>query len=168
MRQSLGVCAVTGAVIAACHSNSPGSPAEDGSPGAQAAAPPPASSYPAATQPVAHDTLVVTDGQGLASNEADFDVTADAPPQPPTISMSGVEVAVGEWQFSGSVSDANAGQHATLALNLPVHASAAPFDLTVLHDQSISGHFAANGELEPIWALFYGGDQTLGGTFYKN
>jgi carboxymethylenebutenolidase len=76
MRQRLGVCAVTGAVIAACHSGG-GAPASEAGAASGAegpptspsagATPPPASSYPAATQPVAEGTLIVTDSHGLVA-----------------------------------------------------------------------------------------------------
>jgi carboxymethylenebutenolidase len=66
MRQRLGVCAVTGAVIAACHSAA-GGPATKAGASSSGPTPPPASSYPAATQPVAQATLIVTDSEGVSA-----------------------------------------------------------------------------------------------------
>jgi translocation and assembly module TamB len=55
------------------------------------------------------------------------------------------------------------GDHASLRLVLPAEASAAPFRIAVARTQPISGQFDINGELAPIWDLYFGGDQTLSG-----
>ncbi|MDR3510795.1 MAG: translocation/assembly module TamB domain-containing protein [Caulobacteraceae bacterium] len=52
---------------------------------------------------------------------------------------------------------------ANLSLVLPAEASAAPFRIAIARTQPISGRFDANGELQPIWELFFGGEQSLGG-----
>ncbi len=46
---------------------------------------------------------------------------------------------------------------------LPVQASAEPFALAVIRDRPMQGHFEADGEIQPLWDLFLGGERTLGG-----
>ena len=48
-------------------------------------------------------------------------------------------------------------------LVLPMDASAAPFHLAVVRDRPMQGSFQANGEIQPLWDLFFGGERTLGG-----
>ncbi|MGZ5983681.1 MAG: translocation/assembly module TamB domain-containing protein [Caulobacteraceae bacterium] len=48
-------------------------------------------------------------------------------------------------------------------LALPVAASAAPFRLEVLKDRPLQGDFQADGQIQPLWDLFLGGERTLGG-----
>lgn len=48
-------------------------------------------------------------------------------------------------------------------LILPMEASAAPFHLAVIKDKPLQGTFQANGEVQPLWDLFLGGERTLGG-----
>ena len=64
--------------------------------------------------------------------------------------------------------DAGAGQagsndKASVSLSLPAAATAAPFRIAIVRTEPIQGRFDANGELQPIWDLFFGGDRTLGG-----
>jgi translocation and assembly module TamB len=64
--------------------------------------------------------------------------------------------------------DASAGQSgssdkASVSLALPAEATAAPFRIAINRTRPIEGRFDANGELQPIWDLFFGGDRTLGG-----
>jgi translocation and assembly module TamB len=64
--------------------------------------------------------------------------------------------------------DASAGQSgssdkASVSLSLPTVATAAPLRIAVVRTEPIQGRFDANGELQPIWDLFFGGDRTLGG-----
>ena len=64
--------------------------------------------------------------------------------------------------------DAKAGQagssdRASVSLSLPAVASAAPFRIAIDRTEPIEGRFEADGELQPIWDLFFGGDRTLGG-----
>jgi translocation and assembly module TamB len=47
---------------------------------------------------------------------------------------------------------------------LPADASAAPFRLAVARDRPMQGHFEANGEIQPLWDLFLGGERSLGGS----
>ena len=51
----------------------------------------------------------------------------------------------------------------TLALSLPVEASAAPLRLAIVRTGAMQGHVQAGGEVQPLWDLFYGGDRELGG-----
>lgn len=46
---------------------------------------------------------------------------------------------------------------------LPMNASAAPFHFAVLKDRPLQGTFQANGEIQPLWDLFLGGERTVGG-----
>jgi translocation and assembly module TamB len=46
---------------------------------------------------------------------------------------------------------------------LPMDASAAPFHLAVIKDKPLQGTFQANGEIQPLWDLFFGGERTVGG-----
>ena len=55
------------------------------------------------------------------------------------------------------------GLKASSDLTLPVQASAAPFRIAVNTKRPMSGRFAIDGELKPIWDLLMGGDRSLGG-----
>jgi translocation and assembly module TamB len=46
---------------------------------------------------------------------------------------------------------------------LPAEASAAPFRIAVVRTKPIQGTFQADGEIQPLWDLFLGGERTLGG-----
>ena len=52
---------------------------------------------------------------------------------------------------------------ANVSVILPAEASAAPFRIAVARTRPMEGRFDANGELKPIWDLFFGGEQSLGG-----
>ncbi len=58
---------------------------------------------------------------------------------------------------------ASRGLKADGQLTLPSEASAAPFRIAVDSHRSITGRFAIDGELEPLWDLAFGGAQTLSG-----
>ena len=55
------------------------------------------------------------------------------------------------------------GLTSTVSLILPVEASASPLHLAIVRNRPMQGHVVANGEVQPIWDLFYGGDRELGG-----
>jgi translocation and assembly module TamB len=55
------------------------------------------------------------------------------------------------------------GLNSTVSLVLPVQASAAPLHLAIVKNRPMQGHVAADGEVQPLWDLFYGGDRELGG-----
>ena len=55
------------------------------------------------------------------------------------------------------------GLMSTASLTAPVDASAAPFRLALISDKPISGAFEADGEVQPLWDLFLGGERTVGG-----
>ena len=55
------------------------------------------------------------------------------------------------------------GLASTVSLVLPVQASAAPLHLAIVRNRPMQGHVVANGEVQPLWDLFYGGDRELGG-----
>ena len=56
----------------------------------------------------------------------------------------------------------NSGQ-ASVNVSLPAEASAAPFRIAINQTKPMQGHFDADGELAPIWDLFFGGERSLGG-----
>jgi translocation and assembly module TamB len=56
-----------------------------------------------------------------------------------------------------------AGGRANITLALPAVASAAPFRIALVEAQPMSGAFTLNGEVEPVWALLFGGERSLGG-----
>ena len=55
------------------------------------------------------------------------------------------------------------GGRASVNLVLPAEASAAPFRIAVNQTRPLEGRFDADGELQPIWELFFGGERSLGG-----
>jgi translocation and assembly module TamB len=55
------------------------------------------------------------------------------------------------------------GLRANVDAVLPTDASASPLRLAVNRTQPISGTFNVQGELRPLWDLFYGGERTLAG-----
>ena len=55
------------------------------------------------------------------------------------------------------------GLNSTIAVVLPVEASAAPLHLAIVRNRPMQGHIQADGEVQPLWDLFYGGDRELGG-----
>lgn len=64
--------------------------------------------------------------------------------------------------LNASVFD-DGGVRADTTLDLPVTASAAPLRLAVRREAPMSGRFAAQGEIQPIWDLLVGGDRRLSG-----
>ena len=62
-------------------------------------------------------------------------------------------------------SNLQGGQGLTSSANftLPADASAAPFHLALARDRPMQGHFEAEGEIQPLWDLFLGGERSLGG-----
>jgi translocation and assembly module TamB len=46
---------------------------------------------------------------------------------------------------------------------LPAAASAAPFRIALARNRPMQGAFEADGEIQPLWDLFLGGERTLGG-----
>lgn len=55
------------------------------------------------------------------------------------------------------------GLTSTANLVLPAEASAAPFRIALVKTKAMQGSFEANGEIQPLWDLFLGGERTLGG-----
>jgi len=60
---------------------------------------------------------------------------------------------------------ATSGQGLRSAVNvvLPAEASATPFRIAINRTRAMQGRFDVDGELQPIWDLFFGGARTLGG-----
>lgn len=65
--------------------------------------------------------------------------------------------------LDATASGEQSADRASVSLVLPAEASAAPFRIAIARTRPITGRFDANGELQPIWDLFYGGEQSLGG-----
>ena len=89
--------------------------------------------------------------------------TSDAPAK---LALDGAVHAVlagGSINLNASATGVTAGEKANVALVLPAETSAAPFRIAIARTKPIQGRFDANGELAPIWNLFYGGEQSLGG-----
>ena len=55
------------------------------------------------------------------------------------------------------------GLNSTIQLALPVEASASPLRLAIVRNRPMQGRIHAEGEVQPLWDLFYGGDRELGG-----
>ena len=55
------------------------------------------------------------------------------------------------------------GLNSTIDVVLPVEASASPLRLAIVRNRPMQGRVLANGEVQPLWDLFYGGDRELGG-----
>ena len=53
--------------------------------------------------------------------------------------------------------------HATVHAVLPADAGAAPLHFALDRQRPIEGQVSADGELQPIWDLFFGGERELGG-----
>ncbi len=56
-----------------------------------------------------------------------------------------------------------AGLRSSASAVLPVEASAAPLRLAVARTRPLSGRFQAEGELQPLWDVFFGGERSLQG-----
>lgn len=65
--------------------------------------------------------------------------------------------------LDATASGATSGDRVNVSLALPAEASAAPFRVALARARPIEGRFDANGELQPIWDLFFGGEQSLSG-----
>jgi len=52
---------------------------------------------------------------------------------------------------------------ATADVTLPVEASAAPLRLAINKTRPMSGEVVVNGQIQPIWDVFFGGERTLAG-----
>ncbi len=55
------------------------------------------------------------------------------------------------------------GLTSTADVVLPAEASAAPFRIALARTRPMQGVFEADGEIQPLWDLFLGGERTLGG-----
>ena len=55
------------------------------------------------------------------------------------------------------------GMTSTLSLDLPVEASAAPLRIAIPRNRPIQGRVVADGEVQPLWGLFYGSERQLAG-----
>ena len=55
------------------------------------------------------------------------------------------------------------GGRASVNLDLPAEASAAPFRVAIAAERPMTGRFDVDGEIEPVWQLLFGGTRTLAG-----
>ena len=108
------------------------------------------------------------DGQG-ARLDGDLDArltgvrTRDAPAKLALDGAIKARLAGSRISFDASAGQSGSNDKATVSLTLPAEATAAPFRVAINRTGPIDGRFDANGELQPIWDLFFGGDRTLGG-----
>lgn len=65
-------------------------------------------------------------------------------------------------RLNASATDQSAVQ-ASASLTLPVETSAAPLRLAINRTQSMTGELSLQGQIQPIWDLFMGGEQRLAG-----
>ncbi len=82
-------------------------------------------------------------------------------------SVSG-QLADGRLTLDADADGAATKDHATLHVVLPVIATASPFHLGAVRDQPIAGQLTAQGDMQPIWDLFFGGQRELGGQLVAN
>ena len=68
----------------------------------------------------------------------------------------------GELRLQANVQDEGA-VSAEADVVLPVEASAAPLRLAVARTRPMSGTISAQGQIQPIWDLFFGGERSLAG-----
>jgi translocation and assembly module TamB len=62
-----------------------------------------------------------------------------------------------------ATADDDGNVRAAADLVLPVEASAAPLRLAIVRTRNLSGHVSLNGQIQPIWDLFLGGERSLAG-----
>jgi translocation and assembly module TamB len=55
------------------------------------------------------------------------------------------------------------GMTSAVSVELPVEASASPLRVAILAKKPMRGQLKADGEVQPLWDLFYGGDRQLAG-----
>ncbi|HZZ68317.1 MAG TPA: translocation/assembly module TamB domain-containing protein [Phenylobacterium sp.] len=85
-----------------------------------------------------------------------------------TPAASGIDGVVrgklGEGALTLDMTAANAqGLTANASVVLPTEASAAPFRIAIARQKPLSGKFAAQGEIRPLWDLLVGGERSLAG-----
>lgn len=84
---------------------------------------------------------------------------------PRNLAINGrVQAVLNDSRLSVSANATNqAGLTAAVDAVLPAVASAAPLRLAINRTQPISGRFNIDGELRPLWDLFFGGERVLAG-----
>jgi translocation and assembly module TamB len=55
------------------------------------------------------------------------------------------------------------GLKSSASVTVPAEASAVPFRVAINRKKPMEGRFDIDGELQPVWDLFFGGERTLGG-----
>jgi translocation and assembly module TamB len=55
------------------------------------------------------------------------------------------------------------GLRSSANFSFPAEASASPFRIAIARNAPMQGRFEADGEVQPLWDLFFGGERTLGG-----
>jgi translocation and assembly module TamB len=68
----------------------------------------------------------------------------------------------GELELNANATGAK-GMTSTVQVALPVEASASPLRLAIVETRPMQGRLKADGEIQPLWDLFYGGDRQLAG-----
>ena len=85
---------------------------------------------------------------------------------PAKLAMNGqIDAALSGPQLTvdAAVEGSGPGDRAQAHLLLPASAAAAPFRFAVDQAGPVSGQFSINGELQPVWDLFFGDGRELGG-----
>lgn len=62
----------------------------------------------------------------------------------------------------------NQGLKSSASFVFSTEASAKPFRIAIARNQPMQGRFEADGEIQPLWDLFLGGERTLGGQVATN
>jgi len=89
--------------------------------------------------------------------------TRDAPTKLAVDGMIKARLAGPRITLDASAGQSGSSDKASVNLVLPAEAAAAPFRIAINRTEPIEGRFDANGDIQPIWDLFFGGDRTLGG-----
>jgi translocation and assembly module TamB len=111
--------------------------------------------------------LVLTGVDGRLGGSADLRLSGLRPRSgPKKLLVDGTLKAVlagGRLRLAAQAADQGASMKASADLDLPVLASAAPLHLAVEKTRPLSGRYAIEGEVQPLWNLFLGGDRSLSG-----
>jgi translocation and assembly module TamB len=101
--------------------------------------------------------------QGALRAHLDGARSRDAPAKLALAGDVRADLAGSRLTVDATANGAQPGDKAEVSLALPAEATAKPFRIAVSRTQPIEGRIDAEGELQPIWDLFFGGDRELGG-----
>lgn len=86
----------------------------------------------------------------------------DGPPELAITGQVSAKLDGAHATITGSATNAR-GLRSAVSVSLPTETSAAPLRIAIVRSKPISGRFDVDGELQPIWDLFFGGARSLGG-----